>query len=250
MNANKNNAITVGVLFILAAVTAIIGLLLYDPVLNDPHYIIKGAANHTQVLWGAFFEILLAFAVIGTSVTLFPILKEYNKSMALGCVAFRLLEATLIIVGILCLLTIVTLNLEFSKELNPDASSYLITGKLLVAFHNWTFLYGPNLVLGPSTLMTSYLLYKSKLVPRFVSVLGLVGGPLISVCAVLVTFGVFLQISIWGVLLAIPVFVYEMSLAVWLIVKGFNSTPVADAPVQNLFKLATDIRRTNQELSN
>ena len=224
MNSNKQTAIIVGLLFIIAAVTAIVGLIMYNPILNNPGYIIKAGTNETQVLWGAIFEILLAFAVIGTSITLYPILKKYNATLALGTVCFRILEATLIIIGILNLLAIVTLNHGFLKEVNPNIPAYLIAEKLLLAIRNWTFLYGPNLVLGPSTLMTGYLLYKSKLVPGFISILGLVGGPLISICALLVTFGTFPQVSFWGILLAIPVFVYEMSLAVWLLIKGFNST--------------------------
>ena len=223
MTSNRNTSITSGILFIIATVTAIIGLILYDPILNDPYYIIKASSNETRVLWGAFFEIALAFAVIGTSITLFPVLKKYNESMAIGTVCFRLLEATLIIFGILSLLTIVTLNHSFLNENNPNMSAYLIAGKLLLAIHNWTFLYGPNLALGPSTLMTGYLLYKSKLIPRSISILGIVGGSLICVCALLVTFGAFNQLSFWGMLLAVPVFIYEMSLAVWLLVKGFNS---------------------------
>jgi hypothetical protein len=215
------------VLFILAAVTAIIGLALYGPILHDPDYIIKGPSNEVQVIWGAFLEIILAFSVIGISITMFPILKKYNESIAIGYVCFRLLEATIIIIGIMSLLSIVTLSQEFAKAVTPNASSFLTAGKLLVAVHDWTFLFGPNLALGPSTLMMSYFLYKLRLVPRFISVLGLVGGPLIFTCAVLVMFGVFLQISVWGALLAIPVFAYEMSLAVWLIVKGFNPSAIA-----------------------
>src|SRR5665647_2514861 len=143
-----------------------------------------------------------------------------------GYICFRLLEAILIIIGIISLLSIVTLSQEFEKTVAPNASSYLIAGKLLVTIHNWTFLLGPNLALGPSTLMMSYFLYESKLVPRFISVLGLVGGSLILTCALLVMFGIFLQVSAWGAILAIPVFAYEISLAVWLIVKGFNSSIV------------------------
>lgn len=144
-------------------------------------------------------------------------------------VCFRLLEATLIIIGIVSLLAIVTLNHDFLQEINPNIPAYLIAGKSLLAIHNWTFLYGTNLVLGPSTFLTGYLFYKSKLVPRYISLLGLIGGPIISVCALLVTFGLFPQISFWGIVLAIPVFVYEMSLALWLLVKGFNSiSPVID----------------------
>ncbi|MFZ1677913.1 MAG: DUF4386 domain-containing protein [Saprospiraceae bacterium] len=226
METNRNSATSAGILFIIAAVAAIIGALLYTPILHDPDYIIKGTAHEAQILWGAFFEIITAFAVIGTPIALYPVLKKYNQSMAIATVSFRLMEATMIIVGILSLLTIVTLSHEFSKGVNPDTASYLIVGKSLIALHDWTFAFGPNIALGPSTFMTSYLLYKSKLVPRFISMLGLIGGPFIFVCGVMVMFGVFLQISLWGVLLAIPVFLYEMSLAVRLLVKGFKADEV------------------------
>ena len=224
MNANRDIAISVGVLYILAAVTAMIGFALYQPILNDPLYIINGTSNDTQVVWGALNELILAFSIIGISVLMFPIINKENESLAIGYVCFRLLEAILIIIGIICLLSIVSLSQEFVKEVNPNRSSYLTAGKLLVAMHNWTFLLGPNLALGPSTLLMSYFLYDSKLVPRFISVLGLAGGFLILACALLVMFGTFLQVSTWGAILAIPVFAYEMSLAVWLIVKGFNSS--------------------------
>lgn len=228
MKTNKTSANLAGVLFIIATVAAITGALLYYPILKDPAYIIKTTPRETPVLWGAFFEIITALAVIGTPLALYPVLKKYNERMALASVGFRLLEAGMIIIGILSLLTIVTLNHEFSKEINPDTTTYLMAGKSLLALHDWTFLFGPNLLLGPSTLMTAYLLYTSRLVPRFISILGLAGGPLIFSCGILVLFGAFPQVSAWGALLAIPVFLYEMSLAIWLLVKGFNS-PVADA---------------------
>jgi hypothetical protein len=223
MKPNNNNAIAAGILFILAAVAAMIGVLLYNPILTDPEYIIKGTTHETQIAWGAFFEILTAFAVIGTPIALYPVLKKYNRSLALAIVSFRLLEGTMIIVGILSLLSIVTLSHEFSKEVNPDTASYLMAGKSLLALHHWTFLFGPNLALGPSTFLTGYLLYVSKLVPRFISILGLAGGVLIFTCAILVIFGFFPQLSLWGGLLALPVFLYEMSLAIRLLAKGFSS---------------------------
>ena len=226
MNANRDIAISVGILFILAAVTAIIGFVLYQPILNDTEYIIKGSANETQVIWGAFNELILAFSVIGISVLMFPVINKENEILAVGYVCFRLLEAILIIIGIIGLLSITTLSQEFGTAVTPNVSSYITAGKLLVTLHNWTFLLGPNLALGPSTLMMSYFLYDSKLVPRVISILGLAGGFLILVCALLVMFGVFLQVSEWGAILAIPVFAYEMSLAVFLIVKGFNSSVV------------------------
>jgi hypothetical protein len=224
MRAHRKTAIVVGVLFILAAAAAIIGLALYGPVLHDPDYIIKGSASETQVIWGAFLEIVLAFSVICISIIMYPMLKKYNEILALGYVCFRLLEATMIVVGIMSLLSIVTLSQEFAKSAASNVSSFLVAGKLLVVVHDWTFLFGPNVALGASTLMMSYVLYKSRLVPRFIAVLGLVGGPLIFTSAMFVMFGLYLQTSAWGAIFALPVFAYEMTLAVWLIAKGFNSS--------------------------
>lgn len=226
MKTNKNNANAAGILFILAAFAAMTGRLLYGPILTDADYIVKGIAHEPQILWGAFFEIITAFAVIGTPIALYPVLKKYNQGMAIATVSFRLLEATMIIIGILCLLTIITLSHEFANDINPDTASYLMANKSLLALHKWTFLYGPNLALGPSTFMTGYLLYKSKLVPRFISIMGMIGGPMIFMCAIFVTFGLFPHLSLWGGLMAIPVFLYEMSLAIRLLTKGFNATEV------------------------
>ncbi len=226
MKSNRSNAIAAGILFIIAAVAAMTGRILYGPILVDPEYIIKGTAHEAQVLWGAFFEILTAFAVIGTPIALFPVLRKYNQGMAIATVSFRLLEATMIIVGILSLLTIVTLSHQFTNEINPDNTSYLMAGKTLLALQIWTFAFGPNIALGPSTFLTGYLLYRSKLVPRFISILGMIGGLLITSCGVMIMFGLFTQTSLWGGLLAIPVFVYEMSLAIRLLSRGFNKTEV------------------------
>jgi len=238
MDSNRKNEILVGVLFMLTAVAAIIGLALYQPILIDADYIVKGSANETQVIWGAFCELILAFSVIGTSIMMYPILNKENESMAIGYICFRLLEATIIIIGIISLLSVVTLNQEFAKAIDPDVISFLTAGKLLATVHNWTFLFGPNLAVGPGTLMMSYILYKSKLVPRFIYVLGLVGGPLIFISVVLVMFGVFPQISLLSALLATPVFTYEITLAVRLIVKGFNSS---------VGNFSTILRRRNYE---
>ena len=238
MDSNRKNEILVGVLFMLTAAAAIIGLALYQPILIDANYIVKGSTNETQVIWGAFCELILAFSVIGTSIMMYPILNKENESMAIGYVCFRLLEATIIIIGIISMLSVVTLNQEFAQAAVPNTSSFLTAGKLLVTVHNWTFLFGPNLAVGPGTLMMSYILYKSKLVPRFIYVLGLVGGPLIFISVVLVMFGVFPQISLLSALLATPVFTYEITLAVRLIVKGFNSS---------VGNFSTILRRRNYE---
>jgi len=226
MKSNRNSATLAGILYIIAAVAAMTGRILYGSILTDPEYIIKGTAHESQVLWGAFFEILTAFAVIGTPIALYPVLKKQNQTMALASVGFRMLEATMIIIGILSLLTIVTMSHEFAREITPDSASYILTGKALLALQYWTFTFGPNIALGPSTFMIGFMLYKSKLVPRAIAIMGIVGGPLILACGVLVMFGVFPQVSLWGGLLAIPVFLYEMSLAFRLLSRGFNNHEV------------------------
>lgn len=214
-----------GVFFIVAAVAAIVGLALYDPALNHPDYIVT-SGDDARVLLGAFFEVVLAIAVIGTAVTLFPIVKRQHEGVALGYVAGRVVEAVVIVVGIISLLAVVTLRQDFAGAAGGNAASLVAIGKTLVAIHDWTFLFGPAFALGVNTLLLAYLLYRSGLVPRSTAVLGLIGGPLIFASATAVLFGLYEQVSVWGSITAIPVFAWEMSLAVWLIVKGFKPSPL------------------------
>jgi hypothetical protein len=213
------------VFFIVAAVAAIVGLALEGPVLNDPNYIVTGSAD-TRVFLGAFFEVILAIALIGTAVTLFPIVKRQSEGIALGYVSGRIVEAVVIVFGIISVLSVVTLRQGFAGAAGANAASLVPLGKSLVVIHNWTFLFGPNLALGPNTLMLAYLMYRSELVPRVIAVLGLIGGPVIFASGTAVMFGLYGQQSAWGSIAAIPVFAWEMSLAIWLIVKGFKPFPV------------------------
>ncbi|OCT13651.1 hypothetical protein A8709_18870 [Paenibacillus pectinilyticus] len=228
MEASRKRATIVGILFILAAVTSIIGLMLYNPVLNDVNYLKQGAEHANQVILGAIFELMLVVSAIGTSITLFPLLRRHNESMALGYVCFRFLEAVIITIGIVSVLTLLTLSQEYVKTITPNESSFHTSGSLLIAIHDWTFLLGPNFMLGINTMMCSYLLYKSKLVPRFISYMGLTGASLIFIAAILEMFNVISQISTWGAVLAIPVAAYEMTFAIWLLVKGFNKSVVGN----------------------
>ena len=170
MDSHRKTAMIVGVLFIAATAFAIIGLTLEEPVVNDPAYIINGSTNQNQVILGELFWLIEGFAVIGTAIMLFPYLKKQNESIALGYVAFRLLEAVLTIVTIISLLSILSLSQEFAGAADPNAVSFLTAGKLLLAVHGWAFLIGTYFVLGIDTLMWSYLLYRSKLIPRPIAV--------------------------------------------------------------------------------
>ena len=227
MNSNRRIAVLAGVFFIVAAVAAIIGLALEGPVLNDPRYIVAASGDDSRVILGGFFEVILAVSVIGTAVTLFPIVKRQSEGIALGYVAGRVVEAVVIVVGIISVLSVVKLRQSFPGATGADAVSLLDIGKSLVVIHNWTFLFGPNLALGPNTLMLAYLMYRSRLVPQVIAVVGLVGGPLIFASGTAVLFGLYGQQSVWGSIAAIPVFAWEMSLAVWLIVKGLKPSAIS-----------------------
>ncbi|MGI8386930.1 DUF4386 domain-containing protein [Robertmurraya sp. P23] len=227
MDSNKKAAKLVGVLFILAAVSAVAGVILYDPILNGSDYLINGSGHANQVILGALMELILVVSAVGTATTMFPILRRYNETIALWHVCFRFLEAIVITVGVISVLSLLTLSQEFVAAGAPDAAAFQTSGTVLKAIHEWTFMLGPNFMLGINTIMYSYIFYKTKLVPRFISILGMTGATLVFVCALLVMFGVIEQVSVWGGMLALPVAANEMILAVWLIVKGFNPSALA-----------------------
>ncbi len=227
MDSNRKTAIIIGILFIAATAFAIIGLTLEEPLVNDPASVINGSTNQNQVILGELFWLIEGFAVIGTAIMLFPYLKKQNESIARGYVAFRLLEAILTIVTIISLLSIVSLSQEFAGAVDPNAVSFLTAGKLLLAVHGWAFLVGTYFVLGIDTFMWSYLLYRSKLIPRPLAVWGLIAAVSMFSGGLLQLFGLTVEGSVVVNILVIPVATVEMALAVWLIVKGFNSSALS-----------------------
>ncbi len=197
----------------------------YVPVLDDPRYIVGGGGADNRVLTGAFLELLLIISNIGTAVVLWPVLKRVNEVLALGYVTARVVECVFIAVGILSLLSVVTLRQEAA---GADAGSLVAVGESLVALHDWTRLLGPGFVVGVGNgLMLGYLMYRSALVPRGMAVLGLIGGPLVTASGVAVLLGAFEAGSVWQAIATIPEFIWELSLGIWLTVKGFNQSAVA-----------------------
>lgn len=215
-----------GVLFIVAAITAILGVILYEPILNDPDYLVQGSAHADQVVLGAIMELILVVSAVGTATLMFPFLKKYNGTIAMWHVCFRFMEAVVITIGVISVLSLLTLGQAYVAAGASDIASYQVSGTLLKAVHDWTFLLGPNFFLGMNTMMYSYIFYKSKLVPKFIPILGLTGSVLILLASLLEMFGVIDQVSVWGGILALPIFANEMILAVWLILKGFNESAV------------------------
>jgi hypothetical protein len=225
VNPQKIARVT-GVLFLITFITSIpAALILYVPVLDNPNYIAGGGGADNGVFLGASLELLLIIANIGTAVVLWPVLKRVNEIAALGFVTARVVECVFIAVGILSLLTVVTLRQEAA---GADAGSLLTVGKSLVALHDWTFLLGPGFVVGVGNgLLLGYLMYRSGLVPRRMAMLGLVAGPVLCAAGIAVLFGVFEAGSVWQIIATIPEFFWELGLGIWLIVKGFNPSALA-----------------------
>jgi len=212
MTSSRKSALAVGVLFILTFITSIGGVLAYGPILSDPTYITSTGAD-TRVFVGAFLELMLILTNIGCAIVLFPILKRQNEGLALGYVTARLVECTFILVGILSLLTIVTLR---QQATGTDATLDTI-GASLLATHNWTFLLGPGFADGIGTgMILGWLMFRTGLVGRRMALVGLVGG------AMLATSGAG---AVQGIA-TIPEIIWELFLGVYLLFKDFKPSPV------------------------
>jgi hypothetical protein len=214
----RKRSLTAGIFYLLTFVS-IPTLFLYNPV-KSANYII-GPGPDTRVIIGGILEIIVALAGIGTAVVLFPLLKKQNESAALGLVAARILESGTIFVGVAFLLSIVTLR---KAGVGADA---LVTGHALVALYNRIFLLGQSFMPAICDLLLGSLLYQSRLVPRRLSVIGIVGAPVLVAGYVAVLFGLIGQHGPLAGLSAFPVAIFEFSLGVWLIVRGFNSKAVS-----------------------
>ena len=222
MDSHRKTAIIVGILFITATVAYSLGVIFLDPILGGSDYLTKVSENENQVIIGAILVLIDAVAVAGIGIVIYPILKKHNETLALGYVGARIVESVLFIVNVIFILTPLTLSQEFVKAGAPDASYYLTLGTLLLAAGDWAFLLGFGLAFTLSALILNFVLYQSKLIPRWLSGWGFVGAVLIFAYYLLQFFSIN-QVEI----LFLPIAVQEMVFAVWLIVKGFNPSAIA-----------------------
>ena len=226
LRANRNTARIVGVLFIIGTVAGILSLVFTGSILSDPNYLIKVSANENQIIMGALFVLTMGFSLAMMSVMLFPIFRKYNEVLALGAVVFRgALEAVIYIAVVISWLFLLTVSQEYVKAGAPDASHLQTLGALLLKASDQidSIL---RIVFSLGALMIYYLFYQSNLIPRWLSVWGLIGAILY------LASGLFAMFSVdFGILMA-PLALQEMVLAVWLIVKGFNSSSVNFRPVE------------------
>jgi hypothetical protein len=225
MEASRRTSLLAGLFFILTFVASIpAALFLYKDVLGDANFIVGGAGD-TRVYLGAFLEIITVIANVATAVVLFPVLKRASESVALGYVASRTLESTLIVVGLISLLAVVTMRLDFAGAAGADPTLYVTMGKSLVAVHDATFLLGPAFCAGLGNgILLGYLMYRSGLVPRPWAVLGMVGGTVAFATATAVLFGAYEQTSPINALFTLPEIVWEAFLGIYLTFWGFRKS--------------------------
>lgn len=225
----RRTARTAGVLYLLTFVS-VPTLVLYQPVKSQADFVL-GAGSATGLLWGALSEIIVAVAGIATAVVLFPVLKRQSETAALGLVTARVLESSLIFLGVISLLTVVALRTGVAGTPGADPAALVMAGHALVAVYNSTFLLSQSLMPVFCDLLLGYVLYRSGLVPRVLPLVAFVGAPLLLASDIAVFFGAYAQLSSLAALAALPVAAFEFSLGVWLLVKGFDPTsPVLAQP--------------------
>jgi hypothetical protein len=228
VDATRKIALVTGILMIITFIGSIPAqLVLYHPLLIDPAKYISGSGADPGVSLGALLELITVIANIGTAVVLYPVVKRQNEIIALAYVTSRVVESVAIMVGIFSVVAVVTLRHDFAGTAGADTASLITAARSLVAVHDATFLLGPGIFAGLGNgVLLGYLMYRSGLVPRQMTLLGLVGGPLIIAAGIAVLFGVFQAGSAWQALATVPEFFWELSFGIYLTVKGFKPVPL------------------------
>jgi hypothetical protein len=224
MNSNRKSAIIVGVIFIVATIASLLSTGFTDSIVGASDYLVKISANQNRVILGVIFQFIAAASSASIAIMLYPILRKYKEGVALGSVSFRIIEAVFYIISALALQSLLSLSQEYVKAGTPAASYFQVLGTLMLAIRIWAnFVFGViSFCIG--ALMYYYIFYQSKLIPRWLSGWGIIGTVVLLLMALLIMFGK--EPSGIMLLLALPIAVQEMVLAIWLIVKGFNSSAI------------------------
>jgi hypothetical protein len=223
VDRTRRTALVAGILYLVTFAASIPAVFLLDPVLSDPNYIVSGAAD-PRVVGGAVLDLVNALACIGTAVALFSVVKLEHEGLALGFVTTRMFEAAVITTGVVCVLAVVALHR--AGVATADSASYVAVARALVAVRDQTFLIGPSLMPGFNALLLGTLLYRSRLVPRAIPALGLIGGPLLIAATTATLFGIVDRVSVWTGIATLPIFLWELGLGLWLTFRGFDPSAV------------------------
>jgi hypothetical protein len=225
-DSTRKTALVAGVLYLVTFASSIPAFFLLRPVVDHPDYII-GAGADTQVAFGAFLDLVNALAAIGTAVALYSLVKRQHEGLALGFVTSRMFEAAVIVIGVVSILSVVTLRQDGAA--GGDAASLLPVGQALVAVHDWTVILGPGMA-GFNALLLGSLMYRSGLVPRWIPAIGLIGGPVYLSSVIGIVLGLTEPGSAWQSIGGAPMFVWELALGLYMTFKGFRPSAITPEP--------------------
>jgi hypothetical protein len=228
----RKAAFASGVFYLVTFAASIPAALLLAPILTNPGYIVGPGADQ-QILVACLLDLVNALGCIGSAVSVFWVLRRVNEGLALGFVTTRLMEAATVVIGVVALLAVVSIR-QAGPVAGTDSSALVAVGQGLVGVRDWTFILGPSLMPGFNALMFATLLYRARLVPRWIPTLGLIGAPLIITSIVGIILGVHQMGSAFSGLAVVPIFIWELSVGLWMTFKGFNRSATAllvtDAP--------------------
>lgn len=225
MTRARRLALIAGVFYLLTFAFSIPAFFLYEPVLTDPAYIVGSGGADTRIILGAVLEMLTALAGIGTAVAVYPVIRRQSEAASLGFVTTRSYEAAVMIIGVIALVSIVSLRQAGAAE-GTDDGAMIAVGQALITVRDQTALFGPGFVPALNALCFGYVLYRSRLVPRVIPLLGLIGAPLLMASAIGTMFGLHDQ-SVFAAIALAPIFIWELSIGLWMTFKGFNRSALA-----------------------
>jgi len=222
--STRRLAMAAGLLYLLTFVASIPTLGLKAPVADHADFVL-GHGGTTGVIFGGLLDFVCAVAGIGTAVALYPITRRLSRTSAIGFVTTRTLEASILVLGAISLLSIVTLRSEATDANTP---ALMATSRGLLAMHDWAFLFGPGFMAVLNAAFLATVVYRFRLVPRWIPTVGLIGAPLLLASDLATMFGGHGQVSPSAFVFALPIAIWEFSLGVYLTVKGVRE-PVTDA---------------------
>lgn len=224
MNSIRKTAKVLGAIYIIALSAAMLRSVLLDSILDAPGYLVNLSANEGDVLLGVILLFIMGVAIPSIGIVFYPILSKQNKTLALGYVVAGIIECIFFLITVITVLTLLTLSKNYVNAGAPDNSHFQSSGILLIAVRDWAFNILWPISIGLATLILYYLLYQSELIPRWFSIWGLFGGVAATIGGLLSYFGVIGTLSITYNVLLLQIATQELVMAVWLIVKGFDSS--------------------------
>lgn len=224
MTSIRRTALVAGICYLLTFIGSIPAWFLQEPLLTNPGYIV-GAGVDTRIIAGSFLDLVTAFAGIGTAVVLYSVVRREHEGFALGFVTTRVMEGAIIVISTVALLAVVGLRTD--GAIGAEATALTVVQGALVKVRDWTFLFGPGLMPVLNALLLGTLMYRSRLVPRMIPAVGLVGAPLLFSSTIGTMFGINDAQSIWTGIATMPIFFWELSVGLYMTFKGFRT----DAPL-------------------